>query len=231
MPGQFVETGFYGKIPSRGDFLQKGLPIDFVQAWDKWLEAAIAHGREALGPRWNDAFMTAPIWRFHLAAGLCGPCAACGVMLPSVDRVGRTFPLALCRVGAVPLAPALAEAMPWFDAVEDLAFAVLEQGLEPEAITERMAGLEALFPVVAEPMTAAVRVPLSTPMVVSFDLLACSGADGISGLGVWWSQGSDLVEPSLLWCRGMPAPDAFPALVVGDWDGFGWGHGAREEVA
>lgn len=231
MSGESVETGFFGKIPSRGDFLQKGLPAGFVQAWDGWLEAAMARGRLALGVGWNDAFMTAPIWRFHLAAGLCGPEAACGIMLPSVDRVGRAFPLVLCRVGTVPLAPALASAAVWFDAIEDLAFAVLEQALEPDAIVERMAGLDPLYPAAAVPLAGGLRIPLTTPTAFSLDLLARTGVAGVNGLGIWWSTGSDLVEPSLLWYRGMPSPDAFPALVVGDWDGFGWGHAPLGEGA
>lgn len=39
--------------------------------------------------------MSAPIWRFSAAAGLAGPDAVLGVMMPSVDRVGRQFPLTL----------------------------------------------------------------------------------------------------------------------------------------
>ena len=46
--------------------------------------------------------MMAPIWRFALAPGVAGPLPMLGVMMPSVDRVGRQFPLTL----AAPMAEA-----------------------------------------------------------------------------------------------------------------------------
>ena len=48
--------------------------------------------RDALGEGWLETYLTAPVWRFALAAGCCGPAAA-GIWLPSVDRVGRYYPL------------------------------------------------------------------------------------------------------------------------------------------
>src|SRR5690606_36950533 len=29
--------GFYGKLPSRGDFVSRRLPADFIGQWDAWL--------------------------------------------------------------------------------------------------------------------------------------------------------------------------------------------------
>jgi hypothetical protein len=37
------------------------------------------------------------VWRFLLPAGAIGECCWIGVFLPSVDRVGRCFPLTLCE--------------------------------------------------------------------------------------------------------------------------------------
>lgn len=39
--------------------------------------------------------MSVPIWRFCLTAGLAGPDRIIGILMPSVDRVGRRFPLTL----------------------------------------------------------------------------------------------------------------------------------------
>ena len=43
MPG--VVAGFYGKLPARGDFVRAGLPRDFIDPWDAWLQSVIAGSR------------------------------------------------------------------------------------------------------------------------------------------------------------------------------------------
>ena len=40
-------------------------------------------------------YLTSPAWRFVFAAGACGPVPVIGLMAPSVDRVGRHFPLTI----------------------------------------------------------------------------------------------------------------------------------------
>ena len=92
MAGEF---GAFGKMPSLGDFFRLEVPAGFVSVWDDWLQRGILSAREALGETWQDRYMTAPIWRFTLAPGLAGSQAAIGVLMPSVDRVGRQFPLTL----------------------------------------------------------------------------------------------------------------------------------------
>ena len=86
----------YGKVPTAGDFLRLGAPPSgFVAAWDAWLQAGLLDGAARLAEAWDAAYMSAPIWRFSLGAGLAGPVAVAGVMMASVDRVGRRFPLTL----------------------------------------------------------------------------------------------------------------------------------------
>ena len=65
------ETGFYGKIPSQGDFVTRRLRSDFVQQWDAWLQQWIGFSREALGADWQQLYQDAPVWRFLLATGTC----------------------------------------------------------------------------------------------------------------------------------------------------------------
>lgn len=107
--------GFFGKLPCRGDFLRQGLPDDFVGPWDAWVTAGLEAGRHAMGDVWDDAYMTMPPWHFLLAPGACGPLAAAGVLVPSVDRVGRRYPFAIVLASTAPL-PSPAEA--WFSAAE-----------------------------------------------------------------------------------------------------------------
>ena len=89
-----MQTGFYGKLPSHGDFIRRRVSDAFVDAWDAWLRECIAASRAALGPRWLDVYLTSPAWRFACAAGACGHTPVIGVVAPSVDQVGHSVGLA-----------------------------------------------------------------------------------------------------------------------------------------
>lgn len=87
--------GAFGKTPALGDFFHFGLSRAFVSAWDVWLQSAVRAARSALGEAWQQRYCSAPIWRFSLSPGLAGTEGMLGVLMPSVDRVGRHFPLTL----------------------------------------------------------------------------------------------------------------------------------------
>jgi type VI secretion system protein ImpM len=44
--GSFSELGFYGKLPTYGDFIQKRLPQDFINPWHEWLQVNMLAVRE-----------------------------------------------------------------------------------------------------------------------------------------------------------------------------------------
>jgi diacylglycerol kinase family enzyme len=83
-----------------------------------------------IGDAWLDAYLTMPIWRFVLLPGLVGQSGWAGVLMPSVDRVGRHFPLALAvelsSLGAA--AHAVFDGGAWFTSLEDAALGVLPLG-------------------------------------------------------------------------------------------------------
>ena len=134
-----VAPGFHGKLPGRGDFVQAGVPRAFVQAWDDWCQAMLAGSREALGERWQSVWLEAPIWRFRLSPGLCGPGAATGLWLPSVDRVGRYFPFTIV---AVSMPDEAAVDAIFLDEAEPIGLDALALGLPPEAIATRLAQIQ-----------------------------------------------------------------------------------------
>lgn len=132
--------GAFGKMPALGDFFRFNLAADFVSAWDGWLQTGFPAAREEMAQRWSEAYMSAPIWRFTLAPGLAGPAGMLGVFMPSVDRVGRQFPLTL----AVRLdggSPALAShfaAGRTFEHLETVALAALEDDATRDGLAERL---------------------------------------------------------------------------------------------
>ncbi len=86
------QLGLYGKLPGQGDFVTRRLPRAFVDRIDAWLQELLAQSQSQLGERWLDAYMDAPIWRFVLGPGVSSATQWVGVLVPSVDRVGRWFP-------------------------------------------------------------------------------------------------------------------------------------------
>jgi len=116
MPGAATAmTGLFGKMPRHGDFVRLGLPADFVAPWDDWASRMILHTRSALATEaWDAAWEAAPVWRFRLAPGVCGPLLWAGVVAPSEDMVGRRFPLVVAASLVDPDPPEEG----WFDATE-----------------------------------------------------------------------------------------------------------------
>lgn len=88
-------VGYFGKIAALGDFVRRDLPRGFAEVWDPWVQEGLTASRAILGPAWFDHYQVAPPWRFALAPGLCGPAGLVGTLMPSMDRVGRLFPLTL----------------------------------------------------------------------------------------------------------------------------------------
>lgn len=136
-----ARLGFAGKLPARGDFVARGLPRSFLEAWDGWLGVVMPGSREILGEAgWRAAWMEAPIWRFALPGGQAGPDAAAGVLLPSTDRAGRLWPLTLAAV----LPGRLAAPSPepgWFAALEAIGLEAVLADAEPEAMEARLPDL------------------------------------------------------------------------------------------
>jgi len=236
VPGDSVaiaeaRLGFYGKLPAKGDFLGRRLPRPFIDAWDAWLQDAIGQSREAMGEAWLEAYLTSPLWRFVLGPGLCGPDPVAGVMMPSVDRVGRYFPLALaitvpeCRT---PVGLAVGNDA-WFARAEELALTTLDESAEFDGFDEAVAAIGAPD-VAAAPLEAHVLAEACAVTVPGLEALAGAAPDLIDSIitalvprwSVWWTSGSDAVKPTFLVAAGLPAPHGFAALLDGAWEHWGW---------
>jgi type VI secretion system protein ImpM len=138
-----ARVGLFGKLPARGDFVRVGLPGNFIEPWDAWLQRALASARVQLGERWLPAWLEAPVWRFSLPPGACGAGAALGLMMPSVDRVGRYFPLTLAAVFPVgDPAPSPEQGGAWLDNCEAAGRSALEQDATPEQVLARLQPLQ-----------------------------------------------------------------------------------------
>jgi type VI secretion system protein ImpM len=221
--------GFFGKLPARGDFVTRRLTRDFTDPWDAWLQDAIAMSAQQLGADWLDTYLTAPIWRFLLSPDICGQGPMLGIMMPSVDRVGRYFPLTLAVTVADCAAPAKAmlTAGAWFDGVEQLALSALEDDADLDRIDQQA---EAIAPPLADqPGVASYR----TDRAVSVELgeggvdAAAGAIDSVLGLlasryTLWWTSGSERCKPALVFSESLPSVERFSALLDGQWEQWGW---------
>lgn len=113
MPGLAVSAPspgpvLFGKLPSHGDFVARGLDASARQAWDAWASAGLDEARAALGEAaFEAAHDIAPPWRLVSGPGRFGPGWRAGVLAPSVDAAGRRF---VVMLALEPLSEAVAAA-------------------------------------------------------------------------------------------------------------------------
>jgi type VI secretion system protein ImpM len=239
-----MELGLYGKLPSHGDFLRRRTSDAFVEAWDTWLQECLLASRSALGDRWLDVYLTSPAWRFAFEAGVCGREPVVGLLVPSVDRVGRYFPLTLVaelprQTALVSIATATAS---FFDGLEQLVVdtlqddpvdferfdaRVVELGYDLEPVCKpRALALDAgAGEVLAAAGDTGLHVPIASTAQLgdAFEqLLSYRLSSLYRPLTLWWTAGSADVEPSCLIVRGLPSAAAFASLLEGAWAHHHW---------
>jgi type VI secretion system protein ImpM len=194
--------GWYGKLPSLGDFASRRLPQEWIAQWDGWLAEGLHQLREAAPETWLDDYLASPAWRFALLPGSLpdgsGEGLRVGVMIPSVDRVGRYFPLV---VVSPPLprpndGAQVAALWQWAGQLEDIAVNALHDDWSAETLDAALAD--------ALPPTA---VPDNTLPPALASLLSQAAWDGLQGCSLWLQAGTGPnVQPSL------PRGAAFAAL-------------------
>ena len=233
-PSDFCIAGWYGKIPSLGDFASRRLPHVFIDSWDSWLQLSLGTSRAQLGERWLDLYLTGPILRFAVMPGVCDATSIiwAGVLMPSVDKVGRYFPLTIA-LGMEALPGTLAavfSAQNWYDALEHAALATLNLNAVSDDLEKNLA--EAPFPVFkpcnpqGKPQELARwwknegNVPLALTLPTEdalTELFAITATflltDIASGKSFWWSVPPDGGQTQLHCFTGLPPENYFACML------------------
>jgi type VI secretion system protein ImpM len=239
-----VDVGLYGKLPSHGDFLRRRTSDAFVDVWDAWLQQCMAASRSTLGESWLDLYLTSPVWRFACAAHVCGPAPLLGVVAPSVDRVGRYFPLTVvCEMpDDTNVIAAATDATAFFETSEQLIVEALAEvetdfdGFDGRLVRlgEALAFASAPGPVILDRTAAALladkggigwQMPLGSVgqlAPVLSQLLSHRLSELYEPVSLWWTDGSSAVSPSCLITKGLPHPDTFKAFLDGTWSAERW---------
>jgi type VI secretion system protein ImpM len=195
--------GWYGKIPNLGDFVARRLPEAFVHDWDDWLQHGIAKAQQQLREAWLARYLVAPVRRLWLAPGVVGDEGWAGVMMPSVDAVGRHFPLTIAApLGAQPGSLARVLAAPaWFDAIDTVARQVLDVEFSAD---EFEAVLAQVAPLRLDAAADEAAVHRAQALLSGFGATPCS---------VWWC-GDASAAPPFECFAALPPASAFASLLV-----------------
>ena len=211
--------GWYGKLPGLGDFASRRLPAAFIEKWDAWLQEVIPAAQTSLGDAWLDRYLTMPIWRFTTLPGVVGGSGWAGVLMPSVDRVGRQFPLTLAAQlsSAEDTAHAVLRSEDWYGAMETAALSALDAGRGPDDLDGALANCA--FAVAATPdADAAIGGLRRVRHGRSFE--AAAGVESVAAWGraagwttLWWTRGRIDGDALILVCAAMPTAEEFAQLV------------------
>lgn len=205
-------VGYFGKVTTHGDFVSRRLPDDMLQAWDAWLQQCIQTSRQQLCNDWLSHYLTSPVWRFAIAPGVLSRDGWSGVMMPSVDRVGRHFPLMLAAPCNGALLERVHRQVAWYDALDDLARCSLDPSFTLAQFDTAPSAPDSL------PALTGLRwcLPLQA------DMTAAVAEVALQGRSLWWTEGSPSVASSLLVCSGMPDAQGYAAMLDGSWSARGW---------
>jgi type VI secretion system protein ImpM len=225
------ETGWFGKLPTSGDFVTRRVHPSFIEPWDAWLNAMLAGSRERLGADWRETFLSAPAWRFVLAPGVIGADGWAGLIVPSVDSVGRYFPLTVVSqlpVRGMDAVTTLFRAHNWYGEVEPVTEVALAPDAEIETFDAQLSNrrfpreLIAVLDESEETIPPRSRSPraLWIPLGEEFE-----GEAGVRGLAkplagpysAWLAEESEIFGRSLMLCEKLPAVEQYCAMLNGEW--------------
>lgn len=221
-----MSCGLYGKLPMKRDFISVSTPHAFLERWEPWLQGGISASRVALGSRWQDIFLRAPIWRFWLGSEICGV-PALGSFMPSVDGVGRFFPLTAFACGesgsAFP-APQDDPQTEWFTSVEAMLLDALDEDAAYDGILETLKSLP--VPAFA---SASEGVPVRD--LLSASVVTAEAPDALGGAfasllaererrlqaagSFFWTIGGEDFPPAAVFCAGLPDPNVLTTFLSG----------------
>lgn len=215
-----MTVGVFGKLPARRDYVQHRVDARLMELLDPWLQGAVSQSREQLGDAWLDIYLKAPIWRFWFGPKITGR-SVLGAIMPSVDGVGRYFPLCVAGTFDVPITPPeIHEQSQWYDAVETLMLAALADDGTYEALLE---GLDTL----PQPHDALVLPPDGADIKGMFATLRhAQWSELYSAFSCWWAPatGTGDTPPRAFLRRGLPSPVEYAMMIRMD-------HGSQTAIA
>ena len=192
--------GWFGKMPNVGDFVSRRLPDDFIRAWDDWLQSGMARARADLGAAWSMRYLVAPVRRFWLAPRLLGDTGWAGALMPSVDSVGRYFPLTIAAPLPDHTLAAVLAASAWYRAIDAAGRKVLDINFSADDLDAELAQVAPL--------------PVGAPADLQVQRLAATwlAPNRAQKISLWWC-GDAMQATQFHRFRALPPAAAFGSLL------------------
>ncbi len=92
---------WYGKLPSAADFVGRRMPHALESEWDTWIRSGLDQLRHDGGDKWQEKFVRCPTWFFMYPTRMQGM-VAIGAIAPSIDRMGRYYPITVMAFSPTP---------------------------------------------------------------------------------------------------------------------------------
>lgn len=227
-------TGVYGKLPGYGDFIFRNLKANYINPWDEWLQHFMSASKEQIGDNWLDIYLTSPIWRFVLSAGVIDNNVHAGVMIPSVDRVGRYFPLTIVKTfqdSVNPVDVFLSESE-WFQRLEEKCLSALNGEIDVDELVDEVSAFDT-----GEISKYVPTKELGESGAMVFELLGSEPAylrsllpyfmnasltASLTSFSLWMTDGSEYINPMVFSCKGLPPVSGAASMLDGHWQERNW---------
>jgi type VI secretion system protein ImpM len=222
-----MRCGLFGKLSAKRDFIALATPRNFLEVWEPWLQASLSASRHQLGEKWQQTFLTTPVWRFWLGAAVCGTTVA-GAIMPSLDGVGRYYPLTLHAVAdaEAPIVPPDIDAQDeWFGMAENFLLSTLDQDAVFEDLSSALDRLtvprtqsravdDEKVVALGKGMTG--MISAGEGFGAALSSLRAASPDVYAAASFWWTTGGGDFPPLALSCRGLPDPYRYSTLLNGN---------------
>lgn len=225
-PHASLAPGWFGKVVMLGDFAHRRLPPGFISVCDPWLSNGISASRAQLGAHWLDSYLSAPVWRFAWAPGVVNERWWFGVVMPSVDAVGRYFPLVISGSDQNPpmSVDALNKLSIWYAHTGQAALDTLRPGASLDAFEASLAQAPRwqTHAETAPTETGATpdrerHVVLGSPAMAQWAHLLVDPMFGQQSIrhSYWFAQPAQGADSALKVVAGLPDPDKYSDMLEG----------------
>jgi type VI secretion system protein ImpM len=180
-----------------------------------------------------------PIWRFVLSPGMLTPNAWAGIMAPSVDAVGRYFPLAVASAlpsASLDIVGTLMAAQSWFDEIETIALSAIAPAADSAAIDAAIVQKPFRTEWLCYPEGRDDTVPIRSAKPQMLWVPLGARADGAAPrevfelsrrlaepMAAWLAEESEMFGRCVLLCEALPPAEQYSAMMDGRWVERGWG--------
>jgi len=224
-----VKIGFFGKLPGYGDFIGRNVSPALIKTFDRWLIKSLTTSQAQLKQHWQQQYFASPIWRFVISADLLCEHIITGIMMPSVDRSGRCYPLVVVAESNLAVNPFIfaRQTDVMHQAAEVFILTLLEQ---PKPDLDQINQI--LLPIylsAKEAMALSLESAQRSSPLELVSLINCGGFDlphchdslldcvlreQRVKITLWWTAGGVGVMPRHRYFCGMPEADSFSSFLI-----------------